>query len=440
MVEFPTQAEIIALGECLAARLADSYAAVRPLPRNTAEIPDIPATGQGIEAVDALWGRIVDDSAHLGTPWMSGHMDTAPHPVAAMTQALVAALNNNLLFRELSPLASKVEEQLVDFFGRTLGLDNDWNGTWASGGSVANLTALFAAVGGYENHDRSAFHLVIPESGHASLKKAAAILGIAPDQLHTVACDHAGRLDPEALSSQLKALPKGAKPIVVSVLGNTIHGSVDDVDTISDIAANFGAWHHVDAIYGAALAFSTSHKHFLRGIHRVDSIVLGPQKWMYVPRVSAIVLIRGKRLFDERLGFGVPYSVSEEAHRGYWGVQGSRPADALVLWALLQTIGTEAVGKLVDQTIELTRTFHDILLGSELVAPAHTPDLNLQVIRVLRDVDPLDLQRRLTEAGTTWLSVSRWRGETFLRAVLLSPSLTTAHLHKFKTSLEHAAR
>jgi len=59
---------------------------------------------------------------------------------------------------------------------------------------------------------------------------------------------------------------------------------------------------NVDAIYGGALCFSGQHRHHLAGVDVADSVVIGPQKWMYVPRVCAVVLFRAGAEHDARFG------------------------------------------------------------------------------------------------------------------------------------------
>jgi glutamate/tyrosine decarboxylase-like PLP-dependent enzyme len=428
----------------LGREIARVYSAAVPMPVAGERLPPIPAKGLSMAGLPDLWRLIVDQSAHLATPWMSGHMDTAPHPAAALTQGLIAALNNNLLFRELSPMASAVEEQLMEFFAARLELGEGWHGVFTSGGSLANLTALFAAVGGFSPEvDRNTFHLFLPASAHLSLSKSASVLGLTGPHVLRVACDDAGRMIPEALEQGLLGLPAGARPIVVSVLGTTIHGSVDDVPAIAGLCEAHGAWHHVDAIYGTALGLSRRYRRFLEGLPRADSISLGPQKWMYVPRLSALCMIKGKARFDDRLAAAVPYSIGHASHRGAWGLQGSRPADAIVLWATLQVLGTEVLADTIDGSISLTRAFHEVLAASATLKPTHRPDLNLQTFRVgASDADGARLgrvQARLAAGGRTWMSVSRWRDEALMRAVLLSPSLTTDHIHGFVSDIERAA-
>lgn len=428
-----------ALAEALIGRLRQIYGAERPLPQGVPEPAGIPDRGLGWDALPGLWDRIIEGGAKLASPWMIGHMDTAPHPAAALTEAVVAALNNNLLFRELSPFASRIEELLIAEFAERLGLPAETQGIFCSGGSLANLTALFAALGGYhETGGRGEALLVVPEGAHASLAKAAAILGLPPGNLLKLPVDPAGRMRVEALD---KALAESRHPtkLVVAVLGGTVTGAVDDLAAIGALCRRHGAWFHVDAVYGGALAYSRAKRRFLKGLETAGSIALGPQKWLYVPRLCALTLFPGMSDFDRRLGVEMPYSAGGETHRGKWGLQGSRRADALTLWALLQVLGRDALADMVDGSIDLAREFHEMLAAHDRAEALHVPDLNLQAFR-LGPPDRaggriLGLQDRLTAAGKAWVSVSHWQGEYVLRAVLLNRGTGPRHLSDLLAAL-----
>jgi len=423
--------------------LKSIYQSNRPIPANLPELAPIPDDGLGMPALPELWSQLIDGSTKLASPNMIGHMDTAPHPAAALSDAIVSALNNNLLFRELSPIASQIEESIVDDFRRRSGLSDAWTGTFASGGSVANLTALFAACGGFtDTTRRDRIRLFVSEATHASIKKSAAVLGLNTEQIIVVPGDDCGRIKADALDSLLKQ-NKQFKNIVVAVLGTTIHGAVDNVEDAERVMQHYGAWLHVDAVYGAALMFSKLNKHFLKGLDAADSIVMGPQKWMYVPRLNAVVYIKNQTIMDDRLGIKLPYSATGEPHRGLWGLQGSRRADAVTLWILLQVVGTKKLEQWVDQSIATTHEFHKLLVQDPELIPTHVPDLNLQCFRFTRklsDDQILKAHQQLTQAGGPWVSLSSWRGELLFRSVLLSPETKTEHLNDLiqsvKTSLE----
>ncbi len=423
--------ELSHLSNALVDALKTIYQPDRSIPDNLPEITSIPLNGLGMTALPELWSRVIDGSTKLASPNMMGHMDTAPHTAAALSDAVVSALNNNLLFRELSPLASRIEEYLIDDFRQRAGLSSEWTGIFASGGSIANLTALFAACGGFaDTVERDRFRLFVSEATHASIKKSAAVLGLHADQILTVPGDDCGRMLPDALESLLRK-NHDYRNIVVAVLGTTIHGAVDNIEDIGRIVKDAGAWLHVDAIYGAALMFSESYNHLLHGLDTADSIVMGPQKWMYVPRLCAIVYLKNQTIMDECLCIDLPYSATGQPHRGRWGLQGSRRADAVTLWLFLQVIGTSTLGQWVDQSIERTHELHNLLIDNAGLTPTHEPDLNLQCFRFTRQLSDNQMMKahnELTQAGGPWVSLSRWRDELLFRAVLLSPKIETSHL------------
>ena len=429
------------LVEALVAAIADAYARERPLPRFVPAVPAIPDRGLGPTALPGLWKSIVSGSTALGSPLMAGHMDTAPHPAAALTDALVSALNNNLLFRELSPFASAVEEQLCAELGARLGLPETARGTFASGGSLANLTALFAACGGFDRPiARDHVRLLVPECAHTSVAKAAAVLGVG--NVVTVPGDEQGRMDPQALLERLLAGPR-RHDVVVAVLGSTVHGAVESLDPLVRVCDQVGAWLHVDAVYGGALAFSRRHRALLAGLECVDSVAIGPQKWLYVPRLSALVYLRDARQFERRLGRDMPYSTSGDEHRGRFGLQGSRRADAVTLWATLQVLGADGLAVLVDGAIERAASLHALARDHAILEPTHVPDLNLQCLRLRgRRAAPEEMRRlhaRLESAGGAWLSLASWRGETLLRSVLLSADADDGLAHRLLDDVAAAA-
>jgi L-2,4-diaminobutyrate decarboxylase len=413
-------------------RLLEVVSAHRPLPATIPEPMPVPEWGAGLGALDSLWAQVISGSTMLASPGMIGHMNTAAHIVTALTDALISQINNNLIFRELSPFASRVEELMVKEFATRLGLSPDTPGTFCSGGSIANLTALFAATGGFSDaKDRRDIVLLTSEAAHSSIPKAAAILGIPKMQAITIPTDAAGHMDPEALWNAL-AVQRQPIKIVAATLGTTLQGAVDDIPAIVEVGRKFGAWIHVDAVFGGNLAFSARHRNFLAGLAGVDSISVGPQKWLYVPRLSALVLILRPGAFERGLDWPMPYSSLDEGHRGRWGVQASRRADVVTLWVLLQVIGAGRVGEWLDDRIDLAGRFHRLLEQHEHAVPIHQPDLTLQLF----GVGPADgwderitrVQRRLAASGLYWLSLATWRQRTFLRAALLNRSTRLDHL------------
>ncbi len=431
----------------------------------------LPEEGAGLAGLARDLDAFVAGSAPLASPEAMGHMDSAPHPGAAIADALVSAVNNNLLFRELSPFASAIEEAMVVELAARLGLvpaasvpaappacgpggeglppgeggDDAWVGTFTSGGSLANLTALFAATGGFPGvGERGSVHFFAGACAHASITKAAAVLGVPPERIHRVESDAQGRADPAALADALdRGRHRAGRAVVVVTFGSTVHGALEDLPRLVEVGRAAGAWVHVDAVYGGALAFSRRHRRLLAGIERADSVAFAPQKWLWVPRLSALVWVRGRERFRRALEWPLPYSVTGAPHRGQWGLQGSRRADAVTLWATLRCVGTGALGSAIDRGIEQARLLHRLLEGHRALEPTHDPDLNVQCLRLRRARGDDALRRahhalteRAREAGVPWVSLARWGEQALLRCVLLAPGTGRHHLEALLEALD----
>jgi glutamate/tyrosine decarboxylase-like PLP-dependent enzyme len=119
-------------------------------------------------------------------------------------------------------------------------------------------------------------------------------------------------------------------------------------------------------------------------------------------------------------------------------LQGSRRADALTLWTLLQVIGTRALGQQIDSAMALTEAFHGRLMDRTMTEPAHRPELNLQCFS-LNGVTAEDKitarHRRMTSDAPGWFSLSRWRDRLYFRAVLLPPATTLMQLDELLIAL-----
>jgi glutamate/tyrosine decarboxylase-like PLP-dependent enzyme len=111
-------------------------------------------------------------------------------------------------------------------------------------------------------------------------------------------------------------------------------------------------------------------------------------------------------------------------------IEGTRRFRALKLWLSWKHLGTEGFGRLVEHTNDLAA--HMVRRCRELgvfeLAPA---ELSVVCFRhVPDDVEDLDayqdrLQRALEVDGTGWVSTTRLRGKTYLRAGIVNYLSTT---------------
>jgi len=208
-------------------------------------------------------------------------------------------------------------------------------------------------------------------------------------------------------------------------LEKRVSGSLDDLAALADVAAEAGAWFHVDAAYGGAALLLPELADRFRGLARADSVTLDPHKWFFVPFECAALLVR--RRDDLRAAFATrpPYYL-EQGQDGdgrvnffEYGLQGSRSFRALKLWLALRSFGLDAYRRLVRRHCAFARRFHELLAAAGGFEPFHRPELGLLCFRALpagtadgAAVNELNrrIHRRVELEGRFWISITRLRG------------------------------
>ena len=417
-----------------------------------AETPDTPLDPATLEARTA---EVIEGSMNPAHPGYIGHMDSIPTTASVVGDSVAAALNNNMLSVEMSPVFSRLEAEVIEEFADRFGLGPDAGGVMSSGGSLANLQALAVARNHVlgadpgETFDAGGRPVLFASAvAHTSLQKAAMILGLGTDAVVPVETNEDAQMRVEALREEIaRAEDRGDRPFcVVATAGTTTTGNIDPLTGVHDVASEHGLWYHVDAAYGGALVFSAAQRDRLDGIDRADSVTFNPQKWLYVAKTSAMVLFRDADVLDDDFRIGAPYMKSDErlVNRGEISVQGTRHADVLKLWLSLQHVGERGYEQLIDESYRLTGYLTAELREREWVELASTPETNLVCFRVAPDAvdedeyDELNgrLQRQLLRDADVFLSLPTYRGARWLRTVLLNPYVDEAVLDRLLVLLD----
>jgi glutamate/tyrosine decarboxylase-like PLP-dependent enzyme len=290
-------------------------------------------------------------------------------PAALAADWTAALLDQNGFARVSSAFAHEAETVALDWLRSLLGLPSGWGGALVTSATFANFTALGCAThwwGERQGADTVRDGLAgLPRmpvlSGgyvHASARKALQMLGHGRDAVEVFARDGVGRVDLDAMAARLAELD-GAPAVIIANAGEVNAGDFDPIDALADLAAQYGAWLHVDGAFGVFAALSPRSAHLTRGIERVDSIAADGHKWLNVPYESGFALIRE----PARLGaaFGMPGAAylpgPQDPGGGYglYGPESSRRARSLPIWATLAAYGRDGYRAMVERHLDLAQ-------------------------------------------------------------------------------------
>jgi glutamate/tyrosine decarboxylase-like PLP-dependent enzyme len=383
------------------------------------------------------------------------------------------------------PVATFVEEEVIRWLCDLVGYGPGSFGLLTSGGVMANFLAMALARDVHLTVLRDA---AVPPRGaalegvrvytsdqtHFSIGRALDELGFPADTLVVLPSDDRFRLHAEPVAKAISAdRAAGLTPIAISaVAGSTNTGSVDRLEELAELAARENLWFHVDAAYGAAARLSARDAGRVAGLELANSVTVDPHKWFYQAYDIGGLIVRDGSLLERAFGGRRPeyYRGGEAPTRGdadhadheapdqlnfyKLGFEGTRRWRALKLWMSWKHVGTSGFGRLVaaniDQATLLARRCAE---SDDLEALPAEPELSVVCFRHLPGgraaamrlaATELDdhqdrLQAALEESGDGWLSTTRLRGSTWLRAGIVNTQTTETDIDALLATLRRLA-
>ncbi|MDR9424562.1 MAG: putative pyridoxal-dependent aspartate 1-decarboxylase [Marinobacter sp.] len=418
------------------------------------------------EQTQFLLDKLVANSVHTASPAFIGHMTSAlPYFMLPLSKIMIA-LNQNLVKIETSKAFTPLERQVLGMIHRLVyqqdgAFYRKWMhdpshalGAICSGGTVANLTALWVArnrafppEGSFRGlHQEGLFRalkyygcegaaILVSDRGHYSLRKAADVLGLGRDALVPIETDDENRIQIDALRDKCLELQKQKIKVmaICGVAGTTETGNVDPLDAMSDIAREFGAHFHVDAAWGGPTLFSRKHQHLLRGIEQADSVTFDAHKQLYVPMGVGLVVFKTPGLASA-VEHHAQYIIRKGSKDlGSTTLEGSRPGMSMLIHSGLKIIGREGYEILIDEGIEKARTFADMINEDRDFELITKPELNILTYRycpaLVQQALAVADKRQAERLNTSLNRISKYlqktqreRGKAFVSRTRLEPA------------------
>lgn len=418
------------------------------------------------DQADFLLQKVVSQSVHTSSPKFIGHMTSALPYFMLPLSKLMAALNQNVVKIETSKVFTPMERQVIAMLHRSFYAQDDKFytkyahhrefslGSFCSGGTIGNITALWAArnkllgpkadfkgiqqeglLKAVQAHGYKDLAIVVSELSHYSLRKSVDMLGIGHKNLVKIPCDDNFRIKTDALQKTMAELKEKRVGVIamVGVCGTTETGSVDDMAAMHEVAKEFQCHLHIDAAWGGPTIFSDAYAKKLKGIELADSITIDAHKQMYVPVGAGIVLFKNPDI-QSSIQHNANYVIRKGSRDlGKMTVEGSRPGVSMLVHSAIHVFGRKGFQLLIDSGIERAQKFASLINEDECFELISEPELNILTYRfipphLMQKIENSDQKTRakinsfLNELTVSIQKRQRSDGNSFVSRTTLKPT------------------
>jgi aromatic-L-amino-acid/L-tryptophan decarboxylase len=407
-----------------------------------APAPTAPSTSN--ELLREFRERIAPYVFNSQHPGAFSYFTAPPLPVSIGGEVLGQWLHQGVDVWAAGPIGALVEEEVTSWLRDLVGFGAGSWGVLTSGGVMANVMAMTIAR---DVHLARVLSLSEPPRGralegvrvyasdqtHFSIARALGILGFPRHTLRVIGSDPAFRLLGATVEQAIvEDRDAGFVPFAISaVSGSTNTGSVDLVGELADVAERNDLWLHVDAAYGGAARLSSRDAERVPDLERADSVTIDPHKWFFQGYdIGGLVVRRREDLLETFRSSPEYYRSPKDAPLNWfqYTIEGTRRFRALKLWLSWKHLGTSGFGRLIEHTNDLAAHMTRRCRGLDFEVAPPEPELSVVCFRHVPrglDEEAVDayqdgLQRALEVDGTGWVSTTRLRGRTYLRAGIVN--------------------
>ncbi len=401
---------------------------------------------------------LFDHSLFNGHPKFWGYITSSAAPIGALADLLAASINANVGAFALSPMATEIEKQTIQWLSNLIGYQEDCGGLFVSGGNMANFLGFLAArrnkidgdirqdglpeisidpsqnSTGYKEKRR---HTIYCAKGtHTWIHKATDLFGHGTNSIRWIDCLPDQQMNISHLKKMIKEDKQyGHKPfLVIGNAGSVSTGVIDPLQEIAAFCKSENLWFHIDGAYGAPAACLPELAENFKGLSLADSIALDPHKWLYSPLEAGCILVRDPRHLHDAFSFTPEYynfgGNGEDAPVNFheYGMQNSRGFRALKVWMSLKQVGRNGLAGMIRKDIHLAKSLYELIEQTEHLEPIthhlsittfrYTPDAN-ETMEYLNELNE-KLLNRLQAGGEVFLSNAIVNGKYCLRVCIVN--------------------
>ena len=394
------------------------------------------------DLIDWTIGQMEVGLVQMTHPRYFGLFNPAPTFPSLCADRVAASFNPQICVWSHAPVAVEIESHVIEQLARRAGLPAGSGGHFTSGGSEANNTAMVCALTAgnsmFGEEGVRAYPgqpcIYVSKESHLAWLKIAHQLGIGRRAVRLISTDGHGRLDAEELNDAIdKDNAAGDIPVMIAATaGTTNAGVVDPLHSCAEIAERHRLWYHVDAAWGGALISSPKFRSVLDGIERADSITIDAHKWFATTMGAGIYLTRRTAVLNDAFRVSTDYMPSNDTGVDLYvnSIQWSRRFLSLRLFLSLGAAGWQGYGNHVERGIALIRRLTDRL---ESVGWTLANDSQMAVACLIPPKSSPSVEEMVADivsSGDSWVSVTKFEGNSVLRACATNGRTTEADVDR----------
>jgi aromatic-L-amino-acid/L-tryptophan decarboxylase len=428
------------------------------------KIPDKPPLhSESFESLMKDFDEIIMPGiTHWQNPNFFAYFPANNSPASILAEMLIATLGAQCMIWETSPAAAELEEKMMIWLRKLIGLPSGFEGVIQDSASTATLAAILTAREKSTNFSSNNeglkksgnLRVYCSEQTHSSVEKAVKICGIGRKNLVKIAVRDDFSMDTRKLKEAIEIdISEGHIPsCVVATLGTTGTTSIDPLKAIGEICLENNIWLHVDAAMGGTALILPEFQWMLDGREYIDSFVFNPHKWMFtnfdctayfVKDVPS--LIRTFEILPEYLKTRTRGMVNDYRD---WGVPLGRRFRALKLWSVIRTYGVEGLRDSVRNHIHIASVLSGMILKEddfEILAPVTICVVCFRYNPAGFNPDQVNsfnekLNHLLNDSGKLYLSHTVLNGKYTLRLVTAQTNVTLRHVESAWQQIMATAR
>ncbi|HXH74130.1 MAG TPA: pyridoxal-dependent decarboxylase [Bacteriovoracaceae bacterium] len=403
--------------------------------------------------------NLLDNSVRTSHPLFLNQLFGGFDPAAWAGEVTSSLLNPTMATFEIAPVLTIIEKRLVAELLKLMGIPIG-EGIMVTGGSNSNLLAMLCARTHFNpsirqtGYSHNRFRIYVSAEAHYSFDKAANITGIGTQNLILVPANAKGEMIPEELERIIRTdLSDGFTPIMVgATAGTTVMGAFDPIPEISRICEAYKIWLHLDAAWGGGAIFSSSQRNLLKGIELSDSITFDAHKTLGTSLITSFFLTKHTGLLkNANRGGGSEYLFHEydnsQWDTGTYSLQCGRRADALKLWLLWRSHGTNGLIQRTEHLLDLAGYATKEITKNIRFKLIHSNYLNVCFqVHSFRDREninsfTLKVRGELVKEGKALVNYAqRADGTIFFRLVFPNHQTQRAHIIELLKIIEETAQ